>query len=331
MFCIDLENHFYDQSLIEALTVREEPPLYDPKTDLIHWSKNIFMPQGQLLKKLLDVGNERMTLLDRLGITHAVLSTSPGLEQLDEVNSIKVCETTNAALYELTKKYPGKILGSAALPVKNVDAAVAELEKCVKEYHFVAWHTHSNYGDTAPDDLAYRPIFQKASELGIYIYLHPQLPENSRYENYGFTFAGPGLGFTVDTLTTVLRMIVSGLFDEIPSLKIVLGHLGEGLPFLLERIENRIKFLPNDAILCKQDLKYYFKHNIWVTTSGNMSSAAFRCTKDVLGMDRILFASDHPFENASDMMEFLRNVPMTEAEREKLFYKNAEKLMGIKL
>nr|WP_243164706.1 amidohydrolase family protein [Catenibacillus scindens] len=88
--------------------------------------------------------------------------------------SIKVCETTNAALYELTKKYPGKILGSAALPVKNMDAAVAELEKCVKEYHFVAWHTHSNYGDTAPYDLAYRSIFQKAAELGIYIYLHPR-------------------------------------------------------------------------------------------------------------------------------------------------------------
>lgn len=89
-------------------------------------------------------------------------------------------------------------------------------------------------------DPRYLPLFRKAAELGVYVYLHPQLPEGSRYAGYGFTFAGPGLGFTVDTVTTLLRMVVSGLFDEIPSLRLVLGHLGEGLPFLLDRIENRI-------------------------------------------------------------------------------------------
>lgn len=120
----------------------------------------------------------------------------------------------------------------------------------MKEYGFVSWHTHSNYGNTAPDDPRYLPLFRKAAELGVYVYLHPQLPEGSRYAGYGFTFAGPGLGFTVDTVTTLLRMVVSGLFDEIPSLRLVLGHLGEGLPFLLDRIENRIKFLPNPAIRC---------------------------------------------------------------------------------
>ena len=147
----------------------------------------------------------------------------------------------------------------------------------------------------------------------------------------GFTFVGPGLGFTVDTVTTLLRMVVSGLFDEIPSLRLVLGHLGEGLPFLLDRIENRIKFLPNPAIRCRRPLRYYFQHNIWVTTSGNMSPEAFRCTQDVLGMDHILFASDYPYESVEDMMAFLRGIPLNEADYARLYYQNAEALLGISL
>ena len=326
---IDLENHFYDQCLIDALGRRKEPPRYDPANDRILWTANIQMPQGELLQRLLEVGEERLALLEREGITHAVLSCSPGAEQLDPADSVAVCQATNAALYRLTQLHPGRLLGSAILPVKDVDAAIQELERCVKEYGFVAWHTHSNYGNTAPDALRYRPLFRKAAELGVYVYLHPQLPEGSRYEGYGFTFAGPGLGFTVDTVTTLLRMVVSGLFDEIPGLKLVLGHLGEGLPFLMDRIENRIKFLPNPAIQCRRELHEYFQRNIWVTTSGNMSPAAFRCTRDVLGMDHILFATDYPYESVADMMAFLRGIPLNEEDYAKLYYRNAETALGI--
>lgn len=326
---IDLENHFYDQCLIDALAKRTECPLYIPSDDLIRWTDAISMPQGPLLQTLLEVGEERMALMERRGITHAVLSCSPGAEQLDTVESIAVCRATNAALYTLTQSYPGRVFGSAILPVKDVDAAVEELERCVKQYGFVAWHTHSNYGDTAPDHPRYRPLFEKAAELGVYVYLHPQLPEGDRYEGYGFTFAGPGLGFTVDTVTTLLRMVVSGLLDDIPALKLVLGHLGEGLPFLMERIENRIQFLPNPLLQCKKTLSYYFKHNIWVTTSGNMSQEAFRCTKDVLGIDHILFASDYPFESVTDMTDFVDRLPLTDEERAKLSYQNAEHILGI--
>ena len=326
---IDLENHFYDQCLINALAERLEPPCYLPSDDLICWTDAISMPQGPLLQTLLEVGEERLALMERRGITHAVLSCSPGAEQLDAEDSIRVCRATNAALHELTKRYPGRIFGSAILPVKDVDAAIDELERCVRDYGFVAWHTHSNYGTTAPDHPRYRPLFQKAAELGVYVYLHPQLPEGERYEGYGFTFAGPGLGFTVDTVTTLLRMVVSGLLDETPTLKLVLGHLGEGLPFLMERIENRIQFLPNPMLRCKKELSYYFKHNIWVTTSGNMSKEAFQCTKDVLGIDHILFASDYPFESVEDMTNFVDALPLTSEERAKLSYENAETILGI--
>lgn len=326
---IDLENHFYDQSLIDALAAQATPPCYDPNADVIHWSDNVSMPQGKLLQILLEVGEGRLALMDKLGITQAVLSCSPGAEQLPVSQSIAACKATNTALYQLTQRYPDRYLGSAILPVSDIDAALEELERCVKEYGFVSWHTHSNYGDTAADDPRYRPLFKKAAELGVYVYLHPQMPQGARYEGYGFTFAGPGLGFTVDTTTTLMRMVVSGLFDEIPNLKVVLGHLGEGLPFLLDRIENRIKFLPNPSIKCSHDLGYYFQNNIWVTTSGNMSSQAFQCAKDVLGIDRILCGTDYPFEAADDMMAFLKGLPLSQEESEKLFFRNAETALGI--
>lgn len=244
MIRIDLENHFYAPCLIDALAQRSQPPFYDRATDQIHWTEDVCMPQGELLQRLLEVGEHRLSLLEQQGITHAVLSCSPGAEQLEPAKSIAVCQATNAALYELTRAHPGRLFGSAILPVKDVATAERELERCVKEYGFVSWHTHSNYGNTAPDDPRYLPLFRKAAELGVYVYLHPQLPEGSRYAGYGFTFAGPGLGFTVDTVTTLLRMVVSGLFDEIPSLRLVLGHLGEGLPFCWTVLKTGSNFCP---------------------------------------------------------------------------------------
>lgn len=323
---IDFENHFYDQCLIDALAARTEPPFYRADTDLIHWSNSITMPQGELLRQLLEVGEERIALMDELKIDCAVLSCSPGAEQLDPAESIRVCRATNDALYALTQRFPGHYLGSAVLPVGDVPAAEAELERCVKELGFVAWHTHSNYGETSPDNPRYRPLFQKAVELGVYVYLHPQLAHSSRVNDCGFPVAGPGLGFTLDTVTTLTRMIVGGLFDELPDLKLVLGHLGEALPFLLDRMDNRLKFLPNPKAKNQRDFSYYFHHNIYVTTSGNMSLQAFDCTRRVLGLDRILFGSDHPFEDATHMVDFADNLPLGEREREALYYKNAEAL-----
>lgn len=329
MLKIDLENHFYDISTIEALEKRTSVPFYDKENDVIQWTEGVRMPQGELLKKLLDVGDKRVKLMDDEGIDRAVLSCSPGPEQLDTEVSIEVCKATNDALSQVIKKYPGRFYGSAILPVKDVEAACTELERCVKNYGFVSWHTHSNYGSETPDQEKFRPIFKKAAELGIYVYLHPQLPENERMDGFGFTFAGPGLGFTVDTVTTIMRMIVSGIFDEIPNLKVVLGHLGEGIPFLLDRIDNRIAFLPNPQIKCRHDVSYYFKHNIWVTTSGNMSEDAFVCAKNVLGMDHILFGSDYPYECAHDMVEFLKAIPLNVKENEQLYCRNATNILNI--
>ncbi|MEZ0116715.1 UNVERIFIED_ORG: putative TIM-barrel fold metal-dependent hydrolase [Heyndrickxia coagulans] len=326
---IDFENHFYDQSLLEAFAKRNKPPLYNKEQNIITWADGIDMPQDAILPKLLDVAEERSQYMKAHGIDMAVLSSSSGPELLDVRESIEVCRKTNDMLANVMAKYPGQYLGSAILPVKDPQAACEELKRCVTQYGFVAWHTHSNYGETAPDDVSYRPIFKQAAQLGVYVYLHPALPAWQRTGGYGFTVAGPALGFTLDTIATITRMMVSGLFDEIPELKVVLGHLGEAIPFLLKRMDNRLSFLPNPLIQCKKDPSYYFQHNIMVTTSGNLCKEAFTCTKNVLGMDHILFGSDYPFESIPETMEFLSKLQLNPVEKEKLFYKNAQEQLGI--
>lgn len=327
MKLIDFEHHFYDVSTIDAMAQRQGYPRYDRQADLIHWNDKISMPQGMLLSKLLDVGGKRIELMNKTGISTAVISTAQGVEDIDPSESVELAKKVNDAVAELTVKYPGRFLGSAILPSRDIEASLIELERCVKELGFVSWHTHSNYGPNNPEEADYLELFRKASELGVYVYLHPSLPSLDRVADYGFTLAGPAAGFTVDTMLSVLLLIVNGVFDKVPDLKLLLGHLGEAIPFLMERIDNRLNFLPNAKLKNEHKPSYYFNKNILVTTSGNTSKAAFVCTKEVLGIDNILFGSDYPFESAEEMTDYIGGLDLAAGEREKLYYKNAEALL----
>jgi len=325
----DLENHFYDVSAVEAMANRKGYPRFDKASKVIHWTEKITMPFDVLHDRLVDTGDGRLAIMDRVGITTAVISHSQALEELDPSESIGLARHANDTLYNMTQKYPGRYLASAILPVKDTDAACKELKRCVNELGFVAWHTHSNYTDSGANEERYLPIFETAADLGVYVYLHPTLPVYADLEEFEFTFAGPAVGFTIDTLTMTMKMIVSGLFDRVPQTKLVIGHFGEAIPFLLDRIDNRLNFLPNAKCKNQRKPSDYFRDNIYVTTSGNMSPAAFRCTKEVLGIEKIIFGSDYCYESIDAMTDFAKSLDITEAEREMLFYKNAEKLMNI--
>ncbi|MCC8122381.1 MAG: amidohydrolase family protein [Oscillospiraceae bacterium] len=326
MKLIDLENHFFDQSAIDAFERSSTPPCYRKETGMFTFAEGMSAPFGPMLGKILDVAEGRIADMDRAGISTAVISSTHGVEDLDVAESIAVCRKTNDALYALTQKYPGRYLGSAILPVKDVQAANDELKRCVNELGFVAWHTHSIYNNnTSPDDPRYFPLFKTAVDLGVYVYLHPQLPPDSDVHDLGFSVAGPWC-FTIHTATTIIRMISLGLFDELPELKVVLGHLGEGLPFLLPRLES-LSRAPSPKTKNKHGYTHYFKKNIWVTTSGYKSKEAFACTAGVLGIDRIIFGSDYPYEDVGDMAGFVKeNLDLSAEDREKLCFRNAEQL-----
>ena len=325
----DLEHHFYDLATVDALANRKGYPYFDRVNKEVHWTEKIVMPFDALHDKLVDIDEGRLADLDRVGITTAVVSPSQALEELDPSESVPLTRKNNDSVYAMTQRYPGRYLGSAALPVKDIGAACKELERCVRELGFVCWHTHSNYTGEAIYEEKFIPILETAADLGVYIYLHPTLPVDFDLGDLGFTFAGPAAGFTIDTMVTTLKLIVYGVFDRVPKTKLVIGHLGEAIPFLLDRIDNRMSFVPNSKLKNQRKPSDYFHENIYVTTSGNMSPAAFKCTQDVLGIEKIIFGSDYPYEGIDAMTNFVKDLELTPEERELLFYKNAEKLLGI--
>ena len=328
---IDFENHYYDISSVETLKARTECPYWTKDTNTIYWNPKVGMCQDKFEFELLDFAEKRIKIMDKLEIEKAIISLAPGIDYLPPEESIPACKAANDALYKITQQFPGRFLGSAILPIHDGEASIAERERCVKELGFVMWQTHSNYGPgIEPDDKKFWPVWRKVAELGIFAYLHPVTSHQPKFNDYGYAMASPGLGFTIDTMGAIIRILLSGMFDEIPDLKIVLGHFGEALPFLMERMDNRMAMLPIPEQKNKEKPSYYFGKNIYVTTSGNAYAPAYECCKAAIGIDSILLGTDYPFETMESCIEFIDSLPMTVEEREKLYFRNAEKL-GVSL
>jgi predicted TIM-barrel fold metal-dependent hydrolase len=241
----------------------------------------------------------------------------------------------NDLIHRVCSLYPANFAPVCQLPQSpGVPPAncIPELERCVKELGFKGWKTHSNFGDSYIDERRYWPILAKAEELGVVIYLHPVAPMIKELRTYGLALAGAAFGFGVETATAMMRLILSGAFDAFPKLKIMIGHYGEGLPFLMQRIDHpfvrphlrsadpevvpELKRVPSD----------YLRDNMLMTTSGNYLPAAFKCTREALGMERILLGTDYPYEEMSECMNFLEGLGLSQEEKELLFYRNARDL-----
>lgn len=342
MHKIDFENHYIAPATLERMWKRAEaaekiPPYIEKDKGVLAQSSNMIVPNFSNALAIINNIEHTISQMDKLGIDKMIISGLGLIEQLPVEESIIAAKENNDFAGEMCKKYPGKVYGSALLPVKDVDAACAELERCVKEYGFVSWTTFSNLGDGYIDEEKYKPIFAKAAELGVHVYLHPAPPlPDPRVDDYGIAITGAAYGYTIDTMHTLFRLVLGGVFDENPDLKVVVGHLGEALPFLLDRIENRMEVMgcqwSSPLWKCKQPFGYYFKNQrIFVGTSGNMCVDSFNLTRKVVGIDNMVIATDYPFESVEEMNEYLRKLRLTEEERERLFYKNAEEYLGIKM
>ncbi len=316
---IDLENHFYTEEFIRHITGLQTVPSYDPEKNSLALAPGLNVPADQL-DALYNLDEKRIRDMDTYGIDRCVLSISQGIELLPVQESVEMASHANDFIASKVKLYPERFMASAILPVKDVRASVKELERCVKEYGFVAWHTHSNYITGYPDDEDFFPIFKMAADLGVYVYIHPTGP--AEYGTGRYTRL-PGLGFTVDTMSTLLYLIAGGIFEELPHLKVVCGHLGEGIPFIAQRMDCIIQRVLGKGC----SLEKYLKQNLWVTTSGNWSIPAFNLTKEVMGMDRILAATDYPYEDMESAAKYFEQLPINSREREMLYHENFEKLI----
>jgi 2,3-dihydroxybenzoate decarboxylase len=338
MKIIDFEAHFFTDEYVEYLRSRKEPPNFvtfdkgGQKEEVMCLAKGVWAPRTKNLEALLDLDQGRIEKMDAAGISVQVLSLAgPGCELFEPSEGTELARRSNDKLAEAIKRHPDRFLGFASLAPQDPDGAVKELERTVKELGFKGAKINSHVrGGEYLDEEKYWVIFEKAEKLGVPIYIHPRIPSPQMlkpYADYGYALAGAALGFGAETALHAMRLIMSGVFDRFTRLKIILGHLGEALPFWLDRLDRKYEF-DLKVKLCRKPSEY-IKNNFLMTFSGMFFTPAFICVYLALGADNILFASDYPFEPCEDATQFIEKVPICDIDKQKICYDNAHKLLGL--
>lgn len=294
----------------------------------------------EFARQILDMGDERLAGMDRNGIEFTILSlNSPAIQAILETgNAIEVSRRANDRMAEAVARHPDRLAAFAALPMQDPDAASSELTRCVKDLGFkgalVNGFTQKDVPDSAVyyDIPEYRSFWSTVSQLDVPFYLHPrmQIPARAKpYEGHPWLMSSPW-GFAVETSIHALRLCGSGLFDDFPNLRIIVGHLGEHIPYDLWRIDARMRFSPR-GYTGKKYLGEYFREHFYVTTSGNFCTPSFHCALEVMGVDRMLFSADYPFEKMEDAANWFDNTPLADADRLQVGRTNAIKLFNLNL
>lgn len=316
---IALEEHFVTESLASygASTARVAEPGA--------WA--------EASRRLLDLTGERLSEMDRAGIDMAVLSlNSPGIQaEADAGVAVSAAFAVNDFLAAVIAAHPTRFRGFAALPLQDPEAAAKELERAVTQLGMcgalVNAHTHGIY----LDDPSLRGVWQVAEGLDVPLYLHPGNGFGTVHLLSGHPeLIGPMWSWGTDTATHALRLVFGGVFDDFPDAKLLLGHMGEGLPYALWRLDSRWAFHDHHGIeLARGNPSEYLRHNVYITTSGVCSDPPLLCALLSLGADHILFGSDYPFESMAIATDFLERAPLSEPDRAKISHRNAERLLRI--
>jgi predicted TIM-barrel fold metal-dependent hydrolase len=314
---IALEEHYWDREVASHFTER------GPE-----------MRSTSLQERLFDLGELRLREMDEAGIDFQVLSHgAPSLQRMAADVAVPLAKKANDRLNEVIRENPSRFAAFAQLPTSDPKAAADELERTVTRLGFKGAMLH---GLTAQGEFLdlnkFWPIYERAQALDVPVYLHPAVPHraviDAYYRDYLEKF--PGLmtaawGFTVETATQGIRLVLSGVFDAYPGLKIILGHLGESLPFSAWRIDMALARPGNTASAFRDTFRSHF----WITTSGNFSTPALLCCVMEMGADRILFSVDYPFVPNPPGVQWMREVPLGPEDREKILSGNARRLLKL--
>jgi 2,3-dihydroxybenzoate decarboxylase len=285
-----------------------------------------------LRERLNDVGALRVREMDEAGIDIQVLShAAPATQRLDAETAVPVAKEANDRLRERVRASNGRFEAFAVLPTANPKAAADELERAVTKLGFKGAMIHGLTNGRFIDDRQFWPIFERARSLDVPIYIHPALPQPAVVEAYYKDYAQkhPGLlragwGFNVETATQGIRFVLSGVFDAHPGLKVILGHLGEGLPFYLWRISHGLR-----ASMSEKTFREVFCEHFWITTSGFFSDPALVCCMMEMGIDRILFSVDYPFMDNPPGAKWIETLPLSAEDTQKLLNGNARRLLKL--
>jgi 2,3-dihydroxybenzoate decarboxylase len=309
-FVIALEEHYWDREVAQTFVGESRAPA--------------------LLQRLDDLGALRVKEMDEAGIDVQVLSHgAPSTQRLDAATAVPLAKRANDRLHAAVLAHPDRFAAFAALPTADPKAAADELERTVTKLGFKGAMVHGPTNGVFFDDKRFWPILERAQALDVPLYLHPSSPvpavAEAYYKDYLDRF--PQLltaawGYTVETATQGIRMVLSGCFDQYPRLKIILGHLGESLPFSAWRINMALSRGDKPS-----NFRDTFNEHFWITTSGNFSTPALMCCIMEMGVDRILFSVDYPFVPNPPGTKWMADLPLSLEDRTKILSGNVKRLL----
>lgn len=323
MRTITLEEHFASPGFLDG-----------PGKQLKERASNFGERAAYLFEQLTDLGAKRIAEMDKAGIDVQVLSlTAPGVEQLEPGDAIALARESNDFLAHAITQNPKRFGGFAALPTSTPDRAVEELQRRVREQGFqgavINGHTRGRY----LDDKFFWSILECAQSLNVPIYLHPTPSPKGVIDAWfsGFApmvtemLAGPGWGWHVETALHVVRMILGGVFDRFPKLQIIVGHMGETLPFMLQRFD----VMPGAMTKLQRPISSYLRENLHYTFSGFNFTPTFLDLFLEVGVERIMFSADHPYASMPRARAFLDELPISPVNKEQIAHGNAERLLRL--
>jgi len=321
MRTITLEEHFATPEFLKATAQLQSAA----RTDFVKAVES----------KLLDLGQGRIADMDAAGIDLQVLSlTWAGLDRLDGATATALAHDANDRLAAAVREHPKRFAGFAASALQEPEKAAAEFERCVRALGFKGALVHGTTRGMFLDDPRFTPLFEAAQALDVPIYLHPAPPPKPVEDAYfgglpgqlGFFLATAAWGWHAEAGMHSLRLIVSGLFDRFPRLQLIIGHMGEDLPFSIARAE---AVLSRETKHLQRRVGEYFQQHFHITTSGYFTVPPFQCAMEVVGADRILFSVDYPYSPNTVGRTFLNSLPISPEEMGKISGGNAERLLKL--
>ncbi len=324
MRIVALEEHFTVPPLVRRI---------DPEAIARHGFPTGFA--GNLADKLSDLGALRLAEMDEAGITVHVLSSSgPGADLIDGQDGVAFARDINDVLAKAVATHPGRLAGFVHLPMRSPQAAADEMERAVRDLGFRGALINGLTEGRFLDDPRFEPILARAEQLDVPIYLHPNLPPRSVFEAYysglpgstGFRLSTAAWGWHSETAIHVLRLVLSGALDRHPKLKVIVGHMGEGLAAMLVRSD---KILTAELPHLKRSVGQTILDQVFVTTSGMFTAPPLQALLAVFGTDRVMFSIDYPYSSNRLGRDFLDSLKLPAADLEKFAHGNADRLLKL--
>ena len=304
----------------------------DYHPDLYLWSRTL--AGGILHDRLLDLDGERIDIMDQAGIDMQLLSlTSTGVQMMDPDTGTAVARIANDRLADTIDRHPDRFAGLATVAPQNPAGAVTEVERAIKELNLngIIINSHTN-GEFLSDE-KYWPILEAIEAVKAPLYIHPRCPgplHAAAYRDDHLEFAT--WGYAAETGLHALRLITGGVFDQFPNLTVVLGHMGEGIPYWFYRIDNRYEMEVTMGLKhrkLKRRPTEYFRDNFAITTSGVNWNPPLEYCVSVLGADKVMFAVDYPYQETTEAVDWMNAAPLSDEDKRLVFSTNAERIFGI--